>query len=71
MVGWRSACSTANLVGRAWAVPITGSLLAALSGGLAFFLAFDVTWLNEWQFWAAVVGGMGRCSRCCADPSGL
>lgn len=59
MIGLTIGLLAANLVGRAWAVPITGSLLAALSGGLAFYLAFDAAWLNEWPFWTAIVAAWG------------
>ncbi len=59
LIGLAIGLLAAHAVARAWHLPLTGALLAALNGGLAFYLAFDVSWLGEWPFWTAALVAWG------------
>jgi len=59
LIGMAIGLLAAHLVARVWRLPLTGALLAALTGGLAFYVAYDVTWLGEWPFWTAAVAAWG------------
>jgi len=59
LIGMAVGLFAAHLVGRAWKIPLTGSILTAFNGGLAFYLAYDVDAMGEWPLWAVLVAAWG------------
>jgi len=59
LVGMAVGLLAASVVARRWHLPITGALLTGLSGGLAFYLAYDIAAVGEWPLWAFLVAAWG------------
>ncbi len=55
LVGMSVGLLAAQAVARAWRIPITGALITALTGGMAFYVAYDVEALGDWPLWTAAL----------------
>lgn len=55
LVGMSVGLLAAQAVARAWRIPVTGALITALTGGMAFYVAYDVEALGDWPLWTAAL----------------
>jgi len=58
-VGMALGLLAATLVTRSRGLSLTGPVIAGLSGGIAFYLAYDIEALLDWPLWAVALAFWG------------